>query len=284
MEAAFDFQMPLLVVSIAGLAGLVIYLISVFGIREKTFEEAIAAQKEISQELLGKKEQKKKTVKQRKVKGKKEEKEKQPKEKEMEKDSNSPHPHVEICSQPTIMEEHAVRRPSLLGLGGRRESIKSILINKSEVSPVGEGEVMEESNHFENRHPKDDFELKKQGSTEEDLPVEGAETEENDVEVEEDLIEVSEVPEVESQLTSAATLEVLANPNLRKGSKKSKKSQVAQSLELDATKLVAVIEKVTLSTDEIQNIIEYLLNRQVDAGNATEEWVNVRKEIKCYHF
>lgn len=279
---AFDFQMPLLVVSLAGAAGVIIYLVSVFGIREKTFEEAIAAQKEISLELLGRKELKKKAVK-RKLKSKKEEKEKEkpvataPKEKEVQAEKE-PHPHVGICSHPIILDENTVRRPSLVG--GRRDSIKSILVNKAEVSPVTEGDVIVETNHFENKHPKDDFEMKKQASTEEEgQAINGVE--ENDADGEEELGEteaVVEAPVVETQVLVTSSEPVTTNNNSRKTSKKGKKGlvQVAQTEPLNATKLVEVIDKVTLSSDEIQDLIEYLLNRQLDAAGIANEWVNVR--------
>lgn len=72
-----DLELGLVVLGVALVTGIAVYFVSVMGIREKSFEEAIAEQKKRSEDLLGKREKKKVNVKDKtKKQNKKKEKEK----------------------------------------------------------------------------------------------------------------------------------------------------------------------------------------------------------------
>lgn len=55
----FDFEMLLLILFICVITAIGVYFLSIFGVKEKSYEEAIAEQKKRSEELLGKPPQKK---------------------------------------------------------------------------------------------------------------------------------------------------------------------------------------------------------------------------------
>jgi ribosome-binding protein 1 len=92
-----DLELGLIVLGVAGLTTIAVYLVSVMGIREKTFEEAIAEQKKRSEDLLGKKIVKKPQVKDKT-------KKKQNRKTENHKNQH----HVEIVDEPDVLDESTV--------------------------------------------------------------------------------------------------------------------------------------------------------------------------------
>lgn len=116
-----ELELGLAVLGVVAITATAVYLVSVMGIKEKSFEEAIAEQKKRSEDLLGRKDAKKKvTVKDKNKKQKKaKEKEKHhapssSPEAAEETDSvhhyhhdEKPH-HVEIIPEPEIMEDGPV--------------------------------------------------------------------------------------------------------------------------------------------------------------------------------
>ncbi|CAL8090738.1 unnamed protein product [Orchesella dallaii] len=295
-----DLQLSLIAIGVACATAVAVYLVSVIGIKEKSFEEAIAEQKKRSDDLLGS-HQTKKDKKKQQVKDKSNKKLKKReklasgvnnnvalssdlsdvdnaggKEQEQEPVVRSEKKnHVEIVDEPEIMEDTpdeeaedpvtglAVprvpsRRSSVSG-GPRRDSIiKPILMNKDEVTPVMSSKhEVEPANHFELSHPKDDCEMRKKVDEESTPPSpriglksSGSNTPDNDVQ--------------DSPQTGGKRSErVRSKP----------KKQVADE-PLTGIKIENMIDRVVLSSSEIQNLIDVLLNKQ-HAGDS--EWINKTK-------
>lgn len=116
-----DFELISIVVGVVAVTACAVYLVSVMGVREKSFEEAIAEQKQRSEQLLGvkpPKEKKKVTAN----KGNKKQHKKVHKHQQQSNASNgtnenaittnqnevheeTPHHHVEIDPEPEILDE-----------------------------------------------------------------------------------------------------------------------------------------------------------------------------------
>src|SRR5665811_1405992 len=65
-SSVFDLELGLVVLGFALITGLAIYFVSIVGVKEKSFEEAIAEQKKRSEELLGVQKVKPKSIKKEK--------------------------------------------------------------------------------------------------------------------------------------------------------------------------------------------------------------------------
>ncbi|XP_012267073.2 myosin-6 isoform X2 [Athalia rosae] len=159
-----DDRTGLICVGLVVVSAAVILLVSMFGITEKTYEEAIAEQRKLPDDLLlGKREK----VKEKKHKNKAGKKVKEKKEEKEEKDDEK-NEHVQFEENPQIFnsemivqEEKNVKNNKKKG---KIERIKPILINKDEhvvlapeLSPSQP--QPEEINHFNLTQPKDDLEL-----------------------------------------------------------------------------------------------------------------------------
>ncbi|XP_076666065.1 uncharacterized protein LOC143367789 isoform X2 [Andrena cerasifolii] len=159
-----DLQTGLVYVAVVVISAAVIVLVSMFGIKEKSYEEAIAEQRKLPDDLLlGKKdkgkEKKHKNKAGKKVKEKKEEKE--------EKDDKEEKPeHVQFEENPQILPIEPLLREGSKGnkKKSKFEKVKSILVNKdeplvivTELSPSQPPST--EANHFDLIQPKDDLEL-----------------------------------------------------------------------------------------------------------------------------
>nr|XP_033324053.1 kinectin-like [Megalopta genalis] len=159
-----DVQTGLVYVAVVVISAAVIVLVSMFGIKEKSYEEAIAEQRKLPDDLLlGKKdkgkEKKHKNKAGKKVKEKKEEKE--------EKDDKEEKPeHVQFEENPQILPLEPLLREGSKGSKkkGKSEKVKPILVNKDEplviVTELSPSQPpLAEANHFDLIHPKDDLEL-----------------------------------------------------------------------------------------------------------------------------
>ncbi|CAG7724094.1 unnamed protein product, partial [Allacma fusca] len=258
-----DLEMDLAVLGVVAVTAAAVYLVSVMGIKEKSFEEAIAEQKKRSEDLLGRKDTKKKVV----VKDKNK---KQKKAKEKEKHAvpsvgesgdvldipPQPHSHedrhhVEIDPEPGILDDLAASESRRASVVRMRESLRSILVNKEEHSPVIEAEA-EPANNFELLQPKGDLELKKQVSNDESPPP--------------------------------TPPPPLPQRHLKKGKEKKEEPgngdiqvpvETANWSYYENVPVTGVVEeRVSLSSSEIQNLIDILLNKQ-HAGDS--EWINKGK-------
>ncbi|XP_076235212.1 uncharacterized protein LOC143179757 isoform X3 [Calliopsis andreniformis] len=159
-----DVQTGLVYIAVVVISAAVIVLVSMFGIKEKSYEEAIAEQRKLPDDLLlGKKdkskEKKHKNKAGKKVKEKKEEKE--------EKDDKEEKPeHVQFEENPQILPLEPLLREGSKGSKKKSkfEKVKPILVNKDEplviVTELSPSQPPSEgANHFDLIQPKDDLEL-----------------------------------------------------------------------------------------------------------------------------
>ncbi|XP_011062333.1 PREDICTED: kinectin isoform X6 [Acromyrmex echinatior] len=159
-----DVQTGLVYVGIVVLSAAAIAFISMFGIREKSYEEAIAEQRKLPDDLLSSKKDKNKEKKHKNKAGKKVKEKKEEKDDKEDKDERSDHVQFEetpqiLPSEPPVQESNKGNKKK-----GKLEKIKPILVNKDEPSVIvtelnPSQPSLAEANHFDVIHPKDDLEL-----------------------------------------------------------------------------------------------------------------------------
>ncbi|KAG5322620.1 KTN1 protein, partial [Pseudoatta argentina] len=159
-----DVQTGLVYVGIVVLSAAAIAFISMFGIREKSYEEAIAEQRKLPDDLLSSKKDKNKEKKHKNKAGKKVKEKKEEKDDKEDKDERSDHVQFEetpqiLPSEPPVQESNKGNKKK-----GKLEKIKPILVNKDEQSVIvtelnPSQPPLAEANHFDVIHPKDDLEL-----------------------------------------------------------------------------------------------------------------------------
>ncbi len=151
------------VIGFVVIAAVVIYLIAMFGMRERTFEEVIAEQRRREAETKAKKPEKKDKKKYRKGKGKAEKQSGDEKaEKAGQSEEEEPHKMVELELEPEIIDPVEHPKPEEKKKKEKKQK-KSILLNREEKSYMRPGEVSE-SFHPETL-PKDEIELKHEHDT-----------------------------------------------------------------------------------------------------------------------
>ncbi|EGI70299.1 Ribosome-binding protein 1, partial [Acromyrmex echinatior] len=166
-----DVQTGLVYVGIVVLSAAAIAFISMFGIREKSYEEAIAEQRKLPDDLLSSKKDKNKEKKHKNKAGKKVKEKKEEKDDKEDKDERSDHVQFEetpqiLPSEPPVQESNKGNKKK-----GKLEKIKPILVNKDEPSVIvtelnPSQPSLAEANHFDVIHPKDDLELVRSQSRE----------------------------------------------------------------------------------------------------------------------
>uniref|UniRef100_A0A1Y1JSX7 Ribosome receptor lysine/proline rich domain-containing protein n=1 Tax=Photinus pyralis TaxID=7054 RepID=A0A1Y1JSX7_PHOPY len=167
-----DIQTALIGVGVFAVSAIILLLISVFGIKEKSYEEALAEQRQQTNALLGIQHRPK--SKEKKVKKTtKKPKEKQPNvpvdldvaEESDDKTASSSstantHQKLHVEFKEPAVEEVALPEQTASKKRGKKEKVRPILIHKSvENIPVIPIVDVLPSNHFEQLHPKDDLEL-----------------------------------------------------------------------------------------------------------------------------
>ncbi|XP_008558289.1 kinectin isoform X5 [Microplitis demolitor] len=154
-----DFQTTLIYGGVVVVSAAVIFLVSVLGIKEKSYEEAIAEQRKLPDDLLLGKKDKGKDKKHKSKTGKKVKEKKDDKD-----DKDDKQEHVQFEDTPQILPDINVQD---VGKGNKKKSkpekVKPILVNKDE-SPVVTESIASQPplvnvNHFDVIHPKDDLEL-----------------------------------------------------------------------------------------------------------------------------
>ncbi|KAK5647613.1 hypothetical protein RI129_002505 [Pyrocoelia pectoralis] len=164
-----DIQTALIGVGVFAVSAVILLLIAVFGIKEKSYEEALAEQRQQANVLLGTQHRpKSKDKKVKKI--NKKPKEKQPNvvvdsdttEESDEKATTAANTqqklHVEF-KEPAVQEVPPAEQTTSKKRG-KRDKVRPILIHKSvENTPVIPSVDVPPSNHFEQLHPKDDLEL-----------------------------------------------------------------------------------------------------------------------------
>ncbi|XP_046823005.1 kinectin-like isoform X2 [Vespa crabro] len=158
-----DMQTALVCIG-AVIVSAIILCLSIFGIKEKSYEEAIAEQRKLPDDLLLSKKDKSKEKKHKNKSGKKVKEKKEEKEDKEEKDEKQEHVQFEetpqiLSSELPLQEVNKTSKKK-----GKPEKVKPILINKDEplaiVTELSSSQpILGETNHFELIQPKDDLEL-----------------------------------------------------------------------------------------------------------------------------
>ncbi|XP_076482209.1 uncharacterized protein LOC117166047 isoform X2 [Bombus vancouverensis nearcticus] len=159
-----DVQTGLVYVAVVVISAAVIVLVSMFGIKEKSYEEAIAEQRKLPDDLLLNKKDKSKEKKHKNKAGKKVKEKKE--EKEEKEDKEEKPEHVQFEENPQILPLEPLLREGSKGSKkkGKHEKVKPILVNKDEplviVTELSPSQPLStEVNHFDLIQPKDDLEL-----------------------------------------------------------------------------------------------------------------------------
>ena len=159
--ATMDIQLVVIIGAIVALLTLFVYLMSVFGTKEKTYEEVLEEQRKKQQELFGKSAtegDKKKDKKQKKPKKPKTSGDKQATGDagQQEEEPEEPVKMLNLELEPEVIEPDTHAKSSGVR---KRKSNKPILHNRDEKSPVSSELEVEEKFH-PRQAPKDDVEVK----------------------------------------------------------------------------------------------------------------------------
>nr|XP_012144921.1 PREDICTED: kinectin isoform X2 [Megachile rotundata] len=159
-----DVQTGLVYIAVVVISAAVIVLVSMFGIKEKSYEEAIAEQRKLPDDLLFSKKDKNKEKKHKNKTGKKVKEKKE--EKEEKEDKEEKPEHVQFEENPQILPLEPLLRGGSKGSKKKSkvEKVKPILVNKDEplviVTELSSSQPFSaEANHFDLIQPKDDLEL-----------------------------------------------------------------------------------------------------------------------------
>ncbi|CAG9860393.1 unnamed protein product [Phyllotreta striolata] len=287
------------------IASFSLFLIYKFGIKEKSYEEALAEQRLQTNALLGTKSKtkdKKSKKASKKIKEKAEKIEKDEVENSENKESAQPSkPHVEFkeeTEEVPIKETLDIPLAKEVTKPKKNKKVRPILVNRREKSPVRPDLNTSIVNHFEENPPKDDFELLKTNNKEEvakpkpikekkqvqevSPPISGNKTKKNAKPVSADPpksepASVAPLPEgkvvIEVTPASPPLNGVVAVGNVGK-EKKKKKSEfnTKQQLSAERDELINSVRKAELSKTEIQLLIDLLLNKQLEAPAVIDEW------------
>lgn len=297
-----DIQTGLVYVGVVVLSAVVIFVISMFGIKEKTYEEAIAEQRNMPEEnlLLGR-------IGKDKVKDKKQKKAgKKVKEKPTEREKKQPEAVSSAPAQPSSQEKSRMdfQEPEteVVNKGPRqddrkkkkKERVKPVPLSVSEQSHVIEV-LSVPANHLEEIHPKGDQQLKQKGAKE-DLIVKG-----RDTTVVDTAAQPPSAPEkvpakqhtgksdkrVDKATATEAQQEQATPPPPSKDRNKKKKSELATLQQMSGDRdgvnvslLEPLVRKAELSRSEIQILIDLLLNKQQGSAVGNSEWI----EVSTFYF
>ena len=239
-------------------SAVLIYLISAFGFKEKSYEEAIAEQKrrmEAEQDKI-RKEKKAEKDRKRAKKGKEKSKEKiQPSEHD-----TTDRKMVNLEIEPEIIEPQTSSDQESKPKPKTKKNPKPILVNKDEKSKIAPH--LQEAIHFK-LTPKDEVELLHEHEKEKKTTGK----QKKDEKVKTETREVIKVQPVEEEMVLVQTQKVqAAAPTVEKKAKK--------AIDTDVRQIVSSIQSAALNDGEIQTLIDLLLNRQsgADQSQSIESW------------
>lgn len=180
---------------------------------------------------------------------------------------------------------------SLLNNGPRRDSIiKPILLNKDEITPIHASKHdVEPANNFEQIHPKDDCELRKERSCGSSSTSIAAAADEMDLSTPPSpRVLGNNSTNISNNKSSSGTNTPVddaqsqqdsphvgggkrGNTKFNSQNSKQQRKQEYEEASMTPAKVEKIINKLPLNSPEIQNLIDVLLNKQ-PAGDT--EWVN----------
>ncbi|XP_071164255.1 ribosome-binding protein 1-like isoform X32 [Mytilus edulis] len=241
-------------------SAVLIYLISAFGFKEKSYEEAIAEQKKRLEAEQDKVRKEKKAEKEKK-KGKKSKD--KPKEKNVQQVNDPEHARkmVNLEIEPEIIEPQLSSDQESKPKSKAKKSPKPILLNKDEKSKVAP--QMQETIHFK-AVPKDEVELLHEHEKERKTSLSKPKKEEK-VKIETKEAKKAQPVVEEMAIVQTQKLQAAAPTPERKAKK---------ALENDVRQIVSSIQSASLNDGEIQKLIEILLNRQsgTEQSATIESW------------
>jgi len=266
-------ELTALLVFVGGFAicAAMVFLVSVFGAKEQTYEEALAAQKKKNEKVKSKTKDKKKegSNKKRSQKwNKKKENEISPKDAKHEEE-------VEV-EEPVFVEQ--IVEPEDLPLSSEDEHIQYAeeQIQDAEVEEFTE-DVEEQIEAAEEIAPEPILENKKSKIDIEEVNGDVSDEEVVDMAPEEKPVmeAVVEVVEVEEPAKPRAVKVEAAKPSPKVAAKKSGKKQ--NTAKHESKELLAIVEKTVLNDLEAQQIIDVILNKQGGTGSDGGDWVEKGK-------
>ncbi|XP_072388589.1 uncharacterized protein alt isoform X3 [Diabrotica undecimpunctata] len=300
----------LIFIALFAVASFLLFVVYKFGIKEKSYEEALAEQRQQTNILLG---TKSKPKEKKSKKANKKPKEKPVQENDVNESENTDnkenaHPgklHVEFkeeAEEVIITEELKVASSKEPNKQKKVKKVRPILVKKEQSPQRVALEIVEApiANHFEEIHPKDDFELLrsnsrddifKQEPVKEKLVKEKKQTTEagvaakNKKNAKTQQIEVGKqekpAPPPEEKVEEKVIIDVIPAVPQTNGivantgkEKKKKKSEFNTKQQLTAERdgLINSVRKAELSKTEIQYLIDLLLNKQLEAPAVIDDW------------
>lgn len=261
-----DVQTGLVYVAVVVISAAVIVLVSMFGIKEKSYEEAIAEQRKLPDDLLLSKKDKSKEKKHKNKAGKKVKEKKEEKEEKEDKEEKE---HVQFEENPQILPlEPLVRKENLQQIG-QSESV----VNKSpKETPTKSKKNIKESIKKKDENVKEE---KKETITNINVPVLNKDSIK-------DIKEQKEISIKDAKEFMKDTIPFTQSMN--KESKKAKKkndilAQIGGDKDaVNVSLLMPLVQKAELSRSEIQILIDQLLNKQMDNPSEHSEWTEGRAD------
>lgn len=243
----------------------IVFLVSFFGAKEQTFEEALAAQRKKNEKVKSKTKDKKKEG------GNKKKSQKWNKKKEASPQDVKHEEEAEV-EEPVFVEQ--IVEPEDLPLSSEDEHIQYVEEQTQDAEEYTE-EVEEEIQVEEEKTPEPTIlENKKSKIDIEDVSDE--EVVEEVVEVIEEAAVVEVVEVVEEVAKPRAVKVEAAKPSPKVAAKKSAKKQ-GNSAKHESKELLAIVEKTVLNDLEAQQIIDVILNKQGGSGGDGGDWVEKGK-------
>ncbi|XP_054154304.1 putative leucine-rich repeat-containing protein DDB_G0290503 isoform X2 [Oppia nitens] len=298
-----DIQTPIICVGVVAVTSAAVYLSSVFGIRERTYEEAIEEQRKSNNLELTTKTTKTTDKFKKEKKDKKKDKDKTNKKESLLKHKTvngsqqqtadhkpsrkvdhavefKPEPEVVLLSDIQTVDISRHRKPS------NEKPIKPILLNKCEQNiDLNDSSFqlnVNGRNSFDSILPKDEFELlkdlKKGLDVKPSLPepepqvisvVDNSSDQKTSTNYLDNESQQQSTPEPENKAEVVRT-EHLDNSSPARRSRKSKQNQLEGNVrEVSANTIIDLVRTTTLNNEEIQLLTDILLNKQTDGST---EW------------
>ncbi|XP_046372970.1 ribosome-binding protein 1-like isoform X10 [Haliotis rufescens] len=277
-----DPQTLLIGVAAFVISAILIYLISAFTMKEKTFEEVLEEQRRRQEEEREKQKSEKKAEKEHKKKyrkGKEKTKEKPDKPAPVqETDVQRDHKMVNLEIDPEIIEP--VETVALNTKKSKNKKSKSILVNKEEKPLVTDGKQTKELYH-KDMAPKDEVELhhEQRGKDKQHPEQQSKASKKQEKAREAERLEKERIIHVEKRTETMVEIQhtraVMAESEVKSARAKGG-VLAADGSPLNGSKLIASVKSANLKDSEIQTLIEILLNRQgistsgAGAASATE--------------
>ncbi|XP_011264045.2 kinectin isoform X3 [Camponotus floridanus] len=262
-----DIQTGLVYVGVVVISAAVIALISMYGIKEKSYEEAIAEQRKLPDDLLSNKKDRNKEKKHKNKAGKKAKEKKEEKDDKDDKDERTEH--VQFEETPQILPpEPPVQRENLQQIAQTETAEKANKSPKDTPTKLKKNnkdtvkkkdENTKDEKHDSNAHPNA-FSTNKEAVKE--IKEQQKET------------PVKEVREVVKE----AVVQQLSN---KEPKKMKRKNDILSQIDGDAVNvelLMLCIQKAELSRSEIQILTNQLLNKQQDNPLEHSEWTEGRAD------